>query len=103
MKKKICILLITLCVVGIGVLYFQNGKFNNKYPLSLTIENIRNQNEGQIYLEERLGEIFVTVVDKHKDAHVFHVDLGVYSKSEARNIIAKKQLTLQQSKQQEEE
>jgi hypothetical protein len=67
------------------------------FPLSLaTVGQIHS---GRISVEERGGEIFVTVTDRFGDAHIHLLDHQGHSRQDAVEILRRKQSELERAEQ----
>jgi len=79
-----------LCLGAIGC----SGK-SSAFPLS--IQEVRQMsaiNLTHIFLEERGGEIFVSVTDRFGDRHIHKLELGTVSRQQALDILKQKQIEL---------
>ena len=79
-----------LCLGAIGC----TGK-SSAFPLSLeTVRQLSSTNTTQISFEERGGDLFVWVTDRHGDSHIHKLDLGTNSKPQALGLLQQKQIEL---------
>ena len=66
------------------------------FPLSLqTVRQLNPANTTQISFEERGGEIFVSVTDKHGDRHIHRLNYEGVSKREALDLLKQKMSELE--------
>ncbi len=90
---------VVLCAAALLVLVLCVWNWNRSsarpsaFPLSLTaLEQI---DSGQIWFEEKDGEIHVRVTDRFGDAHVHRLDYGDMPREKALEILKAKQAELQ--------
>ena len=79
-----------LCLGAVGC----TGK-SPSFPLSLeTVRQLSFSNTTQFSFEERDGDLFVSVTDRHGDSHIHHLELGTISKPHALELLKQKQAEL---------
>lgn len=101
MRKKIIIGFITFLVFlfAVIVIWLQvHSRGTNWHPLTLELKSIEQMQTGSISFEEQKGEIFVTVVDRYGDAHMFLLKHEGVPKNEALQILNNKKLELEKRK-----
>ena len=65
---------------------------SSAFPLSLqTVHKLDPSNTTQMSFEEKGGEIFVSVTDKHGDGHIHQLSHEGVSKQQALEILQRKQ------------
>ncbi len=101
MRKKIIIGFITFSVLLFAVIaiWFQvHCRGMNWHPLTIELKSIELMQTGSILIEEKKGEIFVTVVDRYGDSHRFLLKHDSVPKNEAVQILSNKKLELEKVK-----
>ena len=68
-------------------------------PLDLeSLRQLNSSHTSQILYEEKGGEILVTIVDQHADAHIHVLILGGSTKSEALELLRQKRAELDRAR-----
>ncbi len=98
MKKKILFGIVGFLVLFIVAWYQLAHTVIKKYPMTIELKTIEQMQKGRILVEEKMGEILVTVVDRSGDAHIFLLKHEGVSKNEALEILNKKKLELNKEK-----
>lgn len=84
-------LLLLLAVVGV---WCWNGKSAKPSGFPMSFIQLESIHDGQISFEEKHGEIFVHVIDRFQDGHIYQLDHPGISNEQTLEILKAKQVEL---------